>query len=79
MWEDIEKRWNEPSEEERNRWGREPAKGREKMLKCARWIRRLVPVQLPDQGTVEDLDLYLCQKVGNEWKVVEKDWEKVRA
>jgi stage V sporulation protein R len=26
----------------------------------------------------EEMDLYLYQKVGNEWKIVEKDWEKVR-
>ncbi|KAB2951074.1 SpoVR family protein [Heliorestis acidaminivorans] len=27
---------------------------------------------------VEDLDLYIYKKVGNQWQVVEKDWEKVR-
>jgi stage V sporulation protein R len=24
---------------------------------------------------VDELDLYLYQKVGNEWKIVDKDWE----
>jgi len=28
---------------------------------------------------VEELDLYLYQKVGQEWKVVEKGWEKVKS
>ena len=30
------------------------------------------------EGLVRELDLYLYQKVGNEWRVLEKDWEKVR-
>jgi stage V sporulation protein R len=27
---------------------------------------------------VEDMDLYIFQKSGNEWKISDKDWEKVR-
>ena len=27
---------------------------------------------------IDELDLYLYQKVGNDWRVVETDWEKVR-
>lgn len=27
---------------------------------------------------VEDMDLYVFQKSGNEWKIAEKDWEKIR-
>ncbi|SHF66006.1 SpoVR like protein, partial [Desulforamulus putei DSM 12395] len=27
---------------------------------------------------VEELDLYLYRKIGHDWKIVEKNWEKVR-
>ena len=30
------------------------------------------------EGLVEELDLYNFQKVGNEWRVTEKSWKKVR-
>ncbi|MHB1628922.1 MAG: SpoVR family protein, partial [Bacilli bacterium] len=30
------------------------------------------------QELVDELDLYLYQKVGNEWRIVEQDFEKVR-
>lgn len=79
MWEDIEKRWNEPTLEERNRLGREPGQGRAKMFEIREtesdisFLRNYLTKEL-----VEKLDLYLYQKVGNEWRVVETDWEKVR-
>ncbi|MCX7570635.1 SpoVR family protein [Tumebacillus sp. DT12] len=62
MWEDIEKRW-----------------GRERMWEIREFdsdmsfLRNYLTKELCDE-----MDLYLYQKVGNEWKVVEKDWEKVR-
>jgi stage V sporulation protein R len=62
IWEDIEKRW-----------------GRERMWEIrefdsdSSFLRNYLTKDL-----VEEMDLYLYQKVGNEWKVVEKDWEKVR-
>ena len=79
VWEDIEKRWNEPTQEERERQGREPGQGRAKMFEVREmesdvsFLRNYLTKQL-----IEDLDLYLYQKVGNEWRVVETDWEKVR-
>ncbi|BCJ86954.1 SpoVR family protein [Effusibacillus dendaii] len=79
MWEDIEKRWNNPTEEERKRWGRKPDKGREKMFEVREtesdmsFLRNYLTKEL-----VEELDLYLYQKVGNEWRIVEKNWEKIR-
>jgi stage V sporulation protein R len=79
IWENIEKRWNEPTEEERKRFGREPGKGREKMFEVREmendisFLRNYLTKEL-----VEELDLYLFQKVGNDWRVVEKDWEHVR-
>lgn len=79
IWEDIEKRWNDPSKEERERFHRDTGKGREKMFEVREmendisFLRNYLTKEL-----VEDLDLYLFQKVGNDWRVVETDWEKTR-
>ncbi len=77
--EDIEKRWDNPTEEEQARLGRKPGSGREKIFEVreiesdASLIRNYLTKEL-----VEDLDLYLYQKEGDEWVVVEKNWEKIR-
>ena len=79
IWEDIEKRWNEPTQEERDRLGREPGQGRAKMFEAREmendtsFLRNYLTKDL-----IEKLDLYLYQKVGNEWRIVETDWQKVR-
>jgi stage V sporulation protein R len=79
IWENIEKRWNEPSEEERKKYGREPGLGRQKIFEVREsendvsFLRNYLTKEL-----VDELDLYLYQKVGNDWRVVETDWEKVR-
>ncbi|MDK2821420.1 MAG: stage sporulation protein [Clostridia bacterium] len=79
IFEDIERRWNNPSTEEKERYGRIGGKGREKIFevraceKDSSFLRNYLTQEL-----VEELDLYLYQKVGTNWVVVEKDWEKVR-
>jgi stage V sporulation protein R len=79
IWEDIERRWNNPDKEERERYGRQPGQGRAKMFEVREmesdisFLRNYLTKQL-----IEDLDLYVYQKVGNDWRVVETDWEKVR-
>lgn len=79
MFEAIEERWNHPSEEERALFGRQPGKGREKIFEIREidsdlsFLRNYLTREL-----VEDLDLYLFQKQGNDWTVVEKQWENVR-
>ncbi|MCL6445571.1 MAG: SpoVR family protein [Alicyclobacillus sp.] len=79
IWEDIERRWDNPTEEERQRLGREPGQGRAKMFEVREtesdvsFLRNYLTQEL-----VEKLDLYLYQKVGNEWRIVETDWQKVR-
>ncbi|WP_053095205.1 SpoVR family protein [Neomoorella thermoacetica] len=79
IFEDIEKRWENPSQEERERYGRTGGEGRSKIFEvrsCENdisFLRNYLTREL-----VEELDLYLYQKVGSEWVVVEKDWEKVR-
>ncbi|HEU4963233.1 MAG TPA: SpoVR family protein [Bacilli bacterium] len=62
IWEDIEKRF-----------------GRERMWEIretdndSSFLRNYLTQEL-----VEEMDLYLFARVGDEWKVVEKEWEKVR-
>lgn len=79
MLEDIERRWNEPTEKERKEFGREPGKGREKLFEVREverdmsFIRNYLTKEL-----VEDLDLYLFHKQGNDWVVADKQWENVR-
>lgn len=70
MFEDIEKRWD-------NEFGE--GAGKEKIYEIREidndvsFLRNYLTKEL-----VEDLDLYLYRKVGHDWKVVEKNWEKVR-
>ncbi|MGP4072058.1 SpoVR family protein [Piscibacillus sp. B03] len=79
MFEDIEKRWNNPTEEEMERFGRVPGQGREKMFEVREiegdisFLRNYLTKNL-----VEELDLYLFQKQGDDYKIVDKQWESVR-
>ncbi|TCP53783.1 stage V sporulation protein R [Tumebacillus sp. BK434] len=62
MWEDIEKRF-----------GRDAMWEIREIESDSSFLRNYLTQELCDE-----MDLYLYQKVGNEWKIVEKDWEKVR-
>ena len=79
MFEDIEHRWDHPTEEEMTRFGRTPGKGREKMFEVREFdsdtsfIRSYLTKEL-----VEDLDLYVYEKKGPEWKITDKMWESIR-
>ncbi|TMV45794.1 SpoVR family protein [Paenibacillus mesophilus] len=79
IFEDIEKRWDKPSEEDRRRFGRQPGRGREKMFEVREFdsdtsfVRNYLTKEL-----VDDLDLYIFEKKGPEWKITEKAWESVR-
>lgn len=79
IFEDIEKRWDNPSAEEKEKYQRPGGEGRQKMFEVREtetdvsFIRNYLTRDL-----VEKLDLYLFRKVGYQWKVTEKDWEKVR-
>jgi stage V sporulation protein R len=76
--EDIERRWNEPSPEEREA-GRQPGQGLAKLLEVREvdndvsLLRNYLTEEL-----VEELDLFVYELVGDEWKITEKNWEKVR-
>ncbi|MCS1351637.1 SpoVR family protein [Mechercharimyces sp. CAU 1602] len=79
MLEDIERRWDEPSEEEQERYGRKPGSGREKLFEIREvdsdtsFIRNYLTKEL-----VDELDLYLFGRRGNDWTIEDKNWEKVR-
>ncbi|MFS0727249.1 SpoVR family protein [Paenibacillus sp. 1P07SE] len=79
MFEDIEKRWNEPTKEEQDRYGRVPGQGRDKIFEVREtdsdqsFIRNYLTKQL-----VTDLDLYIFEKKGPEWKITDKSWENIR-
>ncbi|HZS90319.1 MAG TPA: SpoVR family protein [Chloroflexota bacterium] len=79
IWQDIERRWDNPTTEEQERLGRKPGSGREKMFEVREaendqsFLRHYLTEDL-----VRDLDLYTYRLVDDEWQVVDTDWEKVR-
>lgn len=79
IFEDIERRWDNPTEEERRLFGRKGNEGRRKIFEVREidndvsFLRSYLTKEL-----VEELDLYIYKLEGDEWKVVEKDWEKIR-
>ncbi len=79
IFEDIERRWDDPTPEERERYGRTPGQGRAKIFEVREFdsdisfIRNYLTKQL-----VEDLDLYVFEKKGPEWKITDKTWEHIR-
>ncbi|MEK4206446.1 SpoVR family protein [Paenibacillus sp. FSL R10-2788] len=79
IFENIEKRWDNPTAEERERFGRVPGRGIEKMFEVREndadisFIRNYLTKDL-----VKDLDLYVFEKKGPEWKVTDKSWENIR-
>jgi len=79
IFEDIEKRWNQPTVEEKKKYKRLEGEGRKKIFEVRElendtsFLRNYLTKEL-----VEELDLYLYKKEKDEWKIVEKDWAKVR-
>jgi stage V sporulation protein R len=79
IFEDIEKRWDNPTAEERERFGRVPGKGREKIFEVREldsdtsFLRNYLTKDL-----VKELDLYIFEKKGPEWKITDKTWERIR-
>ncbi|OHR65204.1 stage V sporulation protein R [Bacillus sp. HMSC76G11] len=78
IFEDIEERYNNPTEDMIRR-GVEPNSGREKMFEVREvesdlsFIRNYMTKDL-----VTREDMYLFQKQGRDYKVVDKEWEHVR-
>lgn len=80
IFEDIEKRWDNPTDEEREKFGRRGGEGREKMFEVREldndisFLRNYLTEEL-----CEELDLFVYQLVDDEdWTITEKKWERVR-
>lgn len=78
IFEDIEERYNKPSEEMKRR-GVQPDSGREKMFE----VREIESdISFLRNYLTKDLvmreDMYLFQKQGKDYKIVDKSWEHVR-
>jgi len=79
IFEDIERRWDNPTAEERRDSGRAPGRGRAKIFEVREtecdqsFIRNYLT-----QDLVDELDLYIYKVEGDELKVVEKDYRKIR-
>jgi len=80
IFEDIEKRWDNPSPEDAEKFGRLGGEGREKMFEVREldndisFLRNYLTEEL-----CEDLDLFVYELLDDEeWTVTEKKWERVR-
>jgi stage V sporulation protein R len=80
IFEDIEKRWDNPSKEEREKFGRVGGEGREKLFEVREidndisFLRNYLTEEL-----TEELDLFVYELIDDEeWTVTEKRWERVR-
>ncbi len=80
IFEDIEKRWDNPTDEEREKFGRKGGEGREKIFEVREvdndisFLRNYLTEEL-----CEELDLFVYELVDDEeWTVTEKRWERVR-
>ncbi|WP_059102839.1 SpoVR family protein [Shouchella shacheensis] len=79
IFEDIEERYNNPTEEMRRMQGVKSGSGREKMFEVREiesdtsFLRNYLTKEL-----VSREDMYLFQKQGSDYKIVGKEWEGVR-
>jgi stage V sporulation protein R len=80
IYEDIERRWNEPSAEEQQKFSRRGNEGRDKIFEVRElendvsFLRNYLTEEL-----CEELDLFVFELIEEEeWTITEKRWEKVR-
>src|SRR5919206_1211498 len=80
IFEDIERRWDNPTTEEREKFGRRGGEGRAKIFEVRElesdvsFLRNYLTEEL-----CEELDLFVYELVDEEeWTVTEKRWERVR-
>lgn len=78
--EDIERRWDNPTKEEQEKFGRKPGGGRAKLFEVREldndvsFLRNYLTEDL-----CEELDLFVYELVDDEeWTVTEKRWQRVR-
>ncbi|MDX6709588.1 MAG: stage sporulation protein [Blastocatellia bacterium] len=80
IFEDIERRWDNPTEEERKVFGREPGGGRAKIFEVREtendvsFLRNYLTEEL-----CTELDLFVFELIDEEaWTITDKRWERVR-
>jgi len=80
IFEDIERRWDNPTAEEREKFGIRPGSGREKIFEVREldndvsFLRNYLTEEL-----CEELDLFVYELIEDEeWTITEKRWERVR-
>ena len=80
IFEDIERRWDNPTKEEQLRYGRQSGEGRAKIFEVREldndvsFLRNYLTEDL-----CEELDLFVYELVDEEeWTITEKRWERVR-
>ncbi|AOZ92049.1 SpoVR family protein [Paenibacillus crassostreae] len=79
IFEDIEKRWDTPPISDPHFSNQKPGQGRAKIFEVREldsdtsFIRNYMTKSL-----VNDLDLYVFEKKGTEWKITDKSWENIR-
>ena len=80
IFEDIERRWDNPTAEEREKLGIQPGSGREKIFEVREmendvsFLRNYLTEEL-----CEELDLFVYELVEDEeWTITEKRWQRVR-
>ncbi len=78
--EDIERRWNNPTQEEQERFGRKPGEGWAKVLEV-REVENDISLlrNYLTEDLCEKLDLFVYELIEEEeWTITEKRWERVR-
>ncbi|MDF2958736.1 MAG: stage sporulation protein [Paenibacillus sp.] len=79
IFEDIEKRWDNPSAEDRERLGCKGGEGRQKIFDVREYDSDISFVRnYMTKKLVDELDLYVFEKKGPEWKITDKSWESIR-
>jgi stage V sporulation protein R len=80
IFEDIERRWDNPTDEEQEKRGRQRGDGRAKIFEVRElesdvsFLRNYLT-----EGLCEELDLFVYELVEEEeWTITEKRWERVR-
>ncbi|MGE0132465.1 MAG: SpoVR family protein [Blastocatellales bacterium] len=78
--EDIEKRWNNPTAEEREKFGRESGQGWAKLLEVRETENDISLLRnYLTEDLCEELDLFVFELIDEEeWTVTEKRWTRVR-
>lgn len=77
--EHVERRWETPSDDDKERLGLKGGEGKQKLFELRELESDLSFMRsFLTKDAVEELDLYLYEYEDGEWKIVDKDWQKVR-